>query len=168
MRQAVVTGATGGIGAACARTLVARGARVALIARSADRLESLASTLGPAAEAVPCDVTDGAAIRAAFDAIAPPDVVVTCAGGNRPQPLLDLTEEALDWTLATHVRGAILTTQAAARRMIAEDRGGAIVHVTSQMGHVGAPPARPTARRSTPSRARRRRWRSSSRVTGSA
>jgi NAD(P)-dependent dehydrogenase (short-subunit alcohol dehydrogenase family) len=132
---AVVTGATGGLGRACAHALSRAGARVALIARSREPLEVLAAELG--GEAVPCDVTDAAQVHGAFARLDPPAVLVVCAGGNRPEPFLDVTEEALDWSWRVNVRGAFLTTQAAAARMIG--RGGAIVFVTSQMGHVGAP-----------------------------
>jgi NAD(P)-dependent dehydrogenase (short-subunit alcohol dehydrogenase family) len=134
---AVITGATGGLGRACAHAFARGGARVALLSRSRDALEALAREIGDGAEAVPCDVTDGAQVRAAFAALAPPAVLVTCAGGNRPEPFLDVDEEALDWSWRLNVRGAFLTAQAAAARMIG--RGGAIVFVTSQMGHVGAP-----------------------------
>jgi NAD(P)-dependent dehydrogenase (short-subunit alcohol dehydrogenase family) len=131
----VVTGATGGLGGACAHALARAGARVALLSRSPDALDELARDIG--GEPVPCDVTDAAQVRAAFARLEPPAVLVVCAGGNRPEPFLDVTEEALDWSWRLNVRGAFLTAQAAAARMIG--RGGAIVFVTSQMGHVGAP-----------------------------
>jgi NAD(P)-dependent dehydrogenase (short-subunit alcohol dehydrogenase family) len=134
---AVITGATGGLGRACALAFARAGARVALLSRSPSALAALAREIGPAAEAVPCDVTDGAAVRAAFARLDPPAVLVACAGGNRPQPFLDVTEDALDWSWRLNVRGTFLTAQAAAARM--GGGGGAIVLVTSQMGHVGAP-----------------------------
>jgi NAD(P)-dependent dehydrogenase (short-subunit alcohol dehydrogenase family) len=134
---AVVTGATGGLGRACAHALAHAGARVALLSRSRPALEALADEIGGAAQVVPCDVTDGAQVRAAFAELAPPAVLVACAGGNRPQPFLDVREDALDWSWRLNVRGAFLSAQAAASRMAG--RGGAIVFVTSQMGHVGAP-----------------------------
>jgi NAD(P)-dependent dehydrogenase (short-subunit alcohol dehydrogenase family) len=129
---AVITGGTGGLGRACAIAFLREGARVALLSRSP---EALATELG--AEAVRCDVTDGALVRAAFARLDPPDVLVVCAGGNRPQAFLDVTEAGLDWSWRLNVRGAFLVAQAAAARMVG--RGGAIVLVTSQMGHVGAP-----------------------------
>jgi NAD(P)-dependent dehydrogenase (short-subunit alcohol dehydrogenase family) len=136
---AVVTGATGGLGRACALAFARSGARVALVSRSRPALEALATEIGSAADVVPCDVTDGAQVRAAFARLEPPAVVVTCAGGNRPQPFLEVTEEALDWSWRLNVRGAFVTAQAAAARMVGANRGGAIVLVSSQMGHVGAP-----------------------------
>jgi NAD(P)-dependent dehydrogenase (short-subunit alcohol dehydrogenase family) len=134
---AVVTGATGGLGRACAHAFARAGAPVALLSRSRAPLEALAREIGDRAEPVPCDVTDAAQVRATFAALAPPAVLVACAGGNRPEPFLDVDEEALDWSWRLYVRGAFLTAQAAAARMIGH--GGAIVFVSSQMGHVGAP-----------------------------
>jgi NAD(P)-dependent dehydrogenase (short-subunit alcohol dehydrogenase family) len=92
---AVITGATGGLGRACALAFAAGGARVALLSRAPERL---AREIGAAAQAVPCDVSDGEQVRAAFARLDPPDVLVVCAGGNRPQPFLDVTEETLDWS----------------------------------------------------------------------
>jgi NAD(P)-dependent dehydrogenase (short-subunit alcohol dehydrogenase family) len=136
-RVAVVTGAGGGLGSACCEALAAAGARLVLMGRSRATLEPVAErTDGRVLE---CDVTDCRQVRRAFADLDRVDVLVTCAGGNRPQPFLDVDERDLDWSLALNVRGAFLTAQAAATRMVAIGRGGAIVHVTSQMGHVGAP-----------------------------
>jgi NAD(P)-dependent dehydrogenase (short-subunit alcohol dehydrogenase family) len=83
-------------------------------------------------------VTDAAAVRAALAEPERVDVLVTCAGGNRPCPFLEVSEADLDWSLALNVRGAFVAAQAAAARMAEAGAGGAIVHVSSQMGHVGA------------------------------
>jgi NAD(P)-dependent dehydrogenase (short-subunit alcohol dehydrogenase family) len=139
---AVVTGATGGLGAACSRALARAGATVALMSRSADDLDELAGAIrtdGGRALAVPCDVTDAERVADAFAALDPPDVLVTCAGGNRPRAFLEVDERDLAWSWRLNVLGTFLAAQAAARRMVAAGRAGAIVNVTSQMGHVGAP-----------------------------
>jgi NAD(P)-dependent dehydrogenase (short-subunit alcohol dehydrogenase family) len=136
-RVAVITGGSGGLGAACAEALAAAGAEPVVVGRSAAALEAVAARTG--GRAVPCDVTDAGEVRAAFAGLDAVDVLVTCAGGNRPQPFLEVEPDALEWSLALNVRGAFLCAQAAAARMAAAGRGGAIVHVTSQMGHVGAP-----------------------------
>jgi NAD(P)-dependent dehydrogenase (short-subunit alcohol dehydrogenase family) len=139
---AVVTGATGGLGRACSHALARAGWTVALVSRSAAALAALAQEIesaGGRAVASPCDVTDGAQVDAAFAALDAPDVLVTCAGGNRPRPFLEVGEGDLDWSWRLNVLGTFLTAQAAARRMVGRGREGAIVHVTSQMGHVGAP-----------------------------
>jgi NAD(P)-dependent dehydrogenase (short-subunit alcohol dehydrogenase family) len=134
----VVTGATGGLGSACVRAFAAEGAELLLIARRREPLEALAAEVGGARIAA-CDVTDRAALAEALSTGPAPRILVTCAGGNRPQPFLDVTDEALEWSWQLNVRAAFLAGQLSARRMIAAGDGGAIVHVTSQMGHVGAP-----------------------------
>jgi NAD(P)-dependent dehydrogenase (short-subunit alcohol dehydrogenase family) len=141
-RLAVVTGASGGLGQACARALAAAGADLVLIARRPRPLHALASeilTVGGTARAAPCDVTSRAELEEALGAGPPPRVLVTCAGGNRPEPFVDVSDEALEWSWRLNVRAAFVTAQLCARRMITAGDGGAIVHVSSQMGHVGAP-----------------------------
>lgn len=139
---AVVTGASGGLGRACALALSAAGAEVVLVARRPAPLEQVAADIaahGGRARAAPCDATDRAALERALAVGEPPRVLVTCAGGNRPEPFLDVSDEALDWSWRLNVRAAFIAGQICARRMIDAGVGGAIVHVTSQMGHVGAP-----------------------------
>ena len=68
--HAVVTGASRGIGLAIARALVALGARVALVARSADVLAREAAALGERATPLPCDVSDAGAVREAVAELA--------------------------------------------------------------------------------------------------
>lgn len=66
------------------------------------------------------------------------DILVKNAGGNRPGPFVEVEAEDLDFILDLNVRSVFRVSQAAARVMIAAD-GGAIVHMSSQMGHVGSP-----------------------------
>jgi NAD(P)-dependent dehydrogenase (short-subunit alcohol dehydrogenase family) len=137
---AAITGASGGIGSACARALADAGADVVLMSRGREPLEALAAGIGPRATAMVCDVTDAAQVARTFAALDPPaTVLVTCAGGNRPERFLDVSPDALYWSWRLNVRGTFLTAQAAARAMVDREVGGSIVHVTSQMGHVGAP-----------------------------
>jgi NAD(P)-dependent dehydrogenase (short-subunit alcohol dehydrogenase family) len=136
-RVAVVTGAGGGLGSACAQALAGAGASLLLLGRTAAPLRAVAERTGGRIEV--CDVTDSARVHAVLGSLHAVDVLVTCAGGNRPQPFLEVDDAALEWSWALNVRGAFVSAQAAARRMLARGGGGAIVHVTSQMGHVGAP-----------------------------
>jgi NAD(P)-dependent dehydrogenase (short-subunit alcohol dehydrogenase family) len=133
---ALVTGATGGIGRACARALAGAGAKVVLLGRSREAIEALAVELGALA-APPCDLRRPALVRRVVDQLPAPDILVGCAGGNRPTPFLGLRDEDLAWSWETNVVAALAPAQAAARRMVAGGRRGAIVTVTSQMGHVG-------------------------------
>ena len=141
-KTAVVTGAGRGLGRGCALVLAELGAHVVAAARSADELEALADEIaraGGSAEALALDMTDSAAVRRAFAGLERVDVLVNNAGWNRPQTFLEVEEEALDAMLALNVKGAFIAAQAAARRMVAAGEGGAIVNMSSQMGHVGGP-----------------------------
>ena len=139
---AVVTGASGGLGRACALALASAGADLVLIARRPQPLRALAADIvraGGSARTASCDVTDRAALEDVLALGPPPRILVTCAGGNRPEPFVAVSEDALEWSWQLNVRAAFVAGQLCARRMIEAGAGGAIVHVTSQMGHVGAP-----------------------------
>jgi NAD(P)-dependent dehydrogenase (short-subunit alcohol dehydrogenase family) len=139
---AVVTGASGGLGRACALALAHTGAHLVVIARRAAPLNALSAEIraaGGSVRAAPCDVTSRAELEEALGPGPPPRVLVTCAGGNRPEPFVDVSDAALDWSWRLNVRAAFVAGQLCARRMIAAGSGGTIVHVSSQMGHVGAP-----------------------------
>ena len=111
---AVVTGATGGIGAACARALRAAGARVTLVGRSEAALARLAREIG-AETAPPCDLRRPESVREVFDGLPAPDVLIGCCGGNRPAPFLEMRDEDLAWAWETNVVAALAPAQAAAR-----------------------------------------------------
>ena len=139
-RRALVTGAGGGIGAACSRALADAGADVVLVGRSKERLEGAASHVrqaGRLAWCRECDVTDSRAVERTVAADAPIHVLVNAAGGNVPEPFADVSEKNLDELLALNVKGTFITTQAVVRRMLAGGEGGAVVNISSQMGHVG-------------------------------
>jgi NAD(P)-dependent dehydrogenase (short-subunit alcohol dehydrogenase family) len=144
-RTALVTGAGRGIGRACAIALAQAGAEVWLAARTRDEIEQAAAEIraaGGTAHAVSCDVLKTDELRNTVAAIPVLDVLVNNAGSNLPEPFVEVSEEHLDRLLALNVRAAFLAAQAAARKMLeAPDRkarGGAILNMSSQMGHVGA------------------------------
>ncbi len=139
-RRALVTGAGRGIGLAAAAALAEYGANVTLIARGEDEIRAAADEIrraGGSAEAVSIDVTDLAAVRELFAGRPAYDIVVNNAGTNRPKPALDVTEPDYDAVLNLNVKSAFFVAQAAARRMIDENVSGSLIHVGSQMGHVG-------------------------------
>jgi len=144
-RVALVTGAGRGLGLAAAIGLAQAGAEVYLVSRTFAELERAADSIrsdGGAATPLACDVTSGAQVRDAVGRLPRLDILVNNAGGNVPEPFVDVTEERLDRVLNLNVRAAFLVAQAAARKMLEagdrKERGGAMVNVSSQMGHVGA------------------------------
>ena len=135
-RRAIVTGGASGIGAATARLLRDRGARVAVIDRAGGAH-------------IVADVRDAAAVDAAVRAAeellgGPADVVVASAGVYRIAPLLDIAPEDWDDVLAINLRGVFLTGRTAARRMVESVRPGAIVNLASTAALV-SDAAEPTA-----------------------
>jgi NAD(P)-dependent dehydrogenase (short-subunit alcohol dehydrogenase family) len=140
-RNALVTGAGRGIGAAAATALAEAGARVTLCARTAREIEELAAALrdrGFAAQPLPLDVTDIDGFRAAIDAAEPFNIFVNNAGTNRPNLFVDVPIADFDLVMNLNVRAAYFAAQAVTRRLIAARKGGSIINISSQMGHVGA------------------------------
>lgn len=139
-RTVVVTGASRGLGLACAEAFAAQGAEVVLVSRGTEELERAAAAIrarGGHARAVACDVTQPADVHELFAGLGRCDVLINNAGGNRPQPFVDVDLATLDQLIMLNVRAMFVTAQAAARRMIAQ-RSGVILNMSSQMGHVGA------------------------------
>ncbi len=140
-QRVLVTGAGRGIGAAIACAFAAAGAAaVTLLARGAEALDRVAAdvrALGAEAHALPCDVTNPAALRDAFAQTGLVDTLVCAAGTNVPQPLDAIDLATADRLWALNVRAGLQAAQEAVRRM--PPSGGAIVFLSSQMGHVGAP-----------------------------
>lgn len=138
-RRALVTGAGRGIGLAMATALAEAGAAVTLVARSAGEIEEAAAAIGNGAVAATLDVSDLDAVAAFFTAREPFHVLVNNAGTNRPKPMWDVTEADYDAVLDLNLKAAFFVAQACARRMIETGTQGSLIHMGSQMGHVGGP-----------------------------
>jgi NAD(P)-dependent dehydrogenase (short-subunit alcohol dehydrogenase family) len=139
-KRALVTGAGRGIGVACAAALAQVGAHVTLLARTGDEIEAVAAALraeGRAADCLVADVTDAASLGPLLDARASYDILVNNAGTNRPMHFLEVTPEDFDAVAALNLRATFFVSQLVARRLAAEKRPGSIIHMSSQMGHVG-------------------------------
>ncbi|MDP4992605.1 MAG: SDR family oxidoreductase, partial [Marivita lacus] len=111
---------------------------VIVAARNAVQVQAAVNEMAQAgfsAEALVLDVTDVAAVRDAFDAIGPVDVLVNSAGLARHSPALETTPEDFDAVAAVNIKAAYFLAQAAARQMVG--RGGSIIQISSQMAHVG-------------------------------
>jgi len=147
-KVAIVTGASRGIGAAAARVFAESGAAVAVAARTADALESVAQEIiaaGGQAIAVPTDVTDAEAVERLVDTTVQRfgqlDIALNNAGGgiSGKAALADVPTEDLDWALNLDLRGAFLSMKYEVSAML-ESGGGAIVNVSSGAGRkAGAP-----------------------------
>ena len=147
-RVAVVTGASGVLGGAIARGLAAAGARVALLARRRDRLESLAQEIGQSALVLEADVLDAAQLEHAratvLDRWGRIDALVNAAGGNVPaatvgeRSFFDLPTAALDDVVRLNFHGTVIPSQVFGAAML---RNGettptrSIVNVSSMAAH---------------------------------
>ena len=145
-RTVLVAGAGRGIGRSAAIALAHAGAEVWLMARTQSELDSAVSELkvaGARAHALVCDVTDSAAVKRAVAALPMLDVLVNNAGTNIPEPFVNVSEANLDKVLDLNIRAMFITAQAAVKKMLEsperKSRGGSVINITSQMGHVGAP-----------------------------
>jgi NAD(P)-dependent dehydrogenase (short-subunit alcohol dehydrogenase family) len=139
-KLALVTGAGRGIGRAIALALAEAGAELVLLSRTGRELEAVAEEVrarGSSARPIVCDVTDGEAVAAAFAGLARLDILVNNAGVNRPLPFLEVDEETLDRMLALNVKAPFRVAQHAVRLMLL-GKGGVVVNMSSQMGHVGS------------------------------
>jgi NAD(P)-dependent dehydrogenase (short-subunit alcohol dehydrogenase family) len=141
-RHAAVTGAGRGIGRRCATALAEAGAdRVTVIGRTPAALEETAALVeaaGALAIVLVADVTDPAFLTET-SALGDLDILVNNAGTNEPAPFLEVTEESFDRIFDLNVRSLYFLTQHAVRAMVTAGRPGAIVNLSSQMGHVGSP-----------------------------
>jgi NAD(P)-dependent dehydrogenase (short-subunit alcohol dehydrogenase family) len=135
-KVALVTGAGKGIGRACAANLAAAGAHVIAVARTEADLKSLEAAHMGQIEAWVADVTKESFLQR-IQSLDKLDVLVNNVGTNRPQPFTEVERSALDLVLDLNVRIAFLVAQAAARVMVRQG-SGSIIHMGSQMGHVGA------------------------------
>jgi len=141
-RRALVTGAGRGIGLALAAALAEAGAGVTLVARSGDEVAAGADAIrarGDRADAAALDVTDLSAVAGFFAERPAYDVLVNNAGTNRPMPMHHVAEVDYDAVLDLNLKAAFFVAQGCVRRMLDAGVGGSLIHVGSQMGHVGGP-----------------------------
>lgn len=141
-RRALVTGGTRGIGLGAATVLAEAGAEVTITARTASDIATVVAALeasGLSARGAALDVTDTQAVAAFLEAQPPFDILVNSAGGARHANFLDVTEADYDAILALNLKSTLFVSQGVARKLIAAGRPGSIIHISSQMGHVGGP-----------------------------
>lgn len=141
-KSALVTGASGGIGAAIAHALHGAGATVGLSGTRVDPLETLAADLGSRAHVLPCDLGDRAALEAlpkgAVAAMGGLDILVNNAGIARDQVLMRMSDDDWDKVLDVNLTAAMRLCRGAVRPMM-KARWGRIVNIGSIVGLTGNP-----------------------------
>ena len=142
-QTAIVTGASQGLGRAIAIALGESGARVACVARNAEKLAETVAAIesaGGAAEAMPANVTDKEAVEAIVDRVATDwgrlDILVNNAGITRDNLLPAMTDEQWDDVININLRGTFLFTRAASKIMM-RARYGRIINMSSVSGLIG-------------------------------
>ncbi len=141
-RGALITGASGGIGAAIARTLHANGANVAMSGTRVERLEALAADLGERSYVVPADLSDGDAVdalpAAAEAALGSLDILINNAGLARDNLAMRMKDDEWQAVIDVNLTAAFRLSRAVLRGMM-KSRWGRIISVTSVVGATGNP-----------------------------
>lgn len=139
-KNALIAGASSGIGMACAVALAEHGAEVTLAARRTEALQDIAAEMtarGWKARVLQLDVADVEATAEAVAENGPFDILVNSAGLARHGKAVETAPEDFDAVMGVNVRGAYFLTQAVAKGLIAAGRPGSLINISSQMGHVG-------------------------------
>ena len=139
-KSALVTGASSGIGAACAVALAQAGAHVFAAARRGDKLEGLAKDVqaeGGKMTPVSLDVTDHDAMATFIEEKGPFDILLNSAGMARHSPSMDTTEEDFDAVVDINLKSAYFLSQRVAKGLIKASKPGSIINISSQMALVG-------------------------------
>jgi 2-deoxy-D-gluconate 3-dehydrogenase len=137
-KRALITGASSGIGRACAAAMAQAGASVVCAARTAGPLNETVNEMraqGWDATALQLDQTDLDQLETAMNE--PFDVVINSAGMGRHKPALETTPEDFDAVMSLNLRSAYFLSKYAASAMKGAGINGSIIHLSSQMGHVG-------------------------------
>jgi 3-oxoacyl-[acyl-carrier protein] reductase len=141
-KTALVTGATGAIGGAIARTLHAQGATVALSGTRREVLDALAGELKDRVHVLPCDLADKDAVEAlvpsAEEKMTKLDILVANAGVNQDNLFVSLTDEAWDKVIAVNLTATFRLTRAAVKTMMRR-RWGRVIGISSIVGYTGNP-----------------------------
>jgi len=139
---ALITGASGGIGSAIARTLAGQGARLAVSGSNAEKLEGFRAELAGDHVALACNLSDGAAVDAlvpqAVEALGQLDILVNNAGVTRDNLAMRMKDEEWSDVIRINLEAAFRLARAALRPMM-RARFGRIVSITSVVGSTGNP-----------------------------
>lgn len=141
-KTALVTGASGGIGSAIAKSLHGQGATVALSGTRVEALEAVAAELGERTHILPCNLSDSAAVDAlpkqAEEAMGQLDILVNNAGVTKDNIFMRMKDEEWDTVLAVNLTASFRLARACMRGMM-KRRWGRIISITSVVGTMGNP-----------------------------
>ena len=141
-KSALVTGASGGIGAEIARSLHAAGAQVGISGTRTEPLEALAVELGAGAHVLPCNLSDMAAVdalpKAAIEAMGAVDILVNNAGITRDNLFMRMSDEEWSDVLAVNLTATMKLCKGVMRGMM-KARWGRIINISSIVGATGNP-----------------------------
>jgi NAD(P)-dependent dehydrogenase (short-subunit alcohol dehydrogenase family) len=141
-KTALVVGASSGIGLGAAVALAQAGAHAVVAARRTDSLTSLVEALtseGYSAEALTLDISDLESTAEAVEKHGPFDILVNSAGLAKHSATTDTTVADYDSVTNVNVKAAYFLTQAVAKGLLAADKPGSLINISSQMAHVGGP-----------------------------
>lgn len=141
-KRALVTGGTRGIGLGAAVALAEAGAEVTIAARTAEDIERVVNEMAAAglnAEGVALDITDSDTVAAFVGDVEPFQVLVNSAGTARHSVFADITPANYQAVMDLNVAATLFVSQAVVGKLVAAGLPGSIIHVSSQMGHVGGP-----------------------------
>jgi NAD(P)-dependent dehydrogenase (short-subunit alcohol dehydrogenase family) len=139
-KKVLVTGASSGIGLACATALAEAGGEVVLAARREDKLVEAVAAMtarGWKASALRLDVANVTEVEVGVAKHGPFDVLVNSAGLARHSPAVETTPEDFDAVMNVNLRGAYFVTRCVAKGLIAAGKPGSLINMSSQMAHVG-------------------------------
>ncbi len=141
-KNALITGASGGIGGAIARALHAQGATVALSGTRQGPLDELAAELGARSYVLPCNLSDSAAVdalpKAAADAMGSLDILVNNAGITKDNLFMRMSDDEFSTVIDINLTATFRLCRASLRGMM-KARWGRIINITSVVGHSGNP-----------------------------
>ncbi len=141
-KRALVTGGTRGIGLGAAVALAEAGAAVTVAARTAPDVEAVVNEMAAAglpAEGVALDITDSEAVAVFVEDVDMFDILVNSAGTARHSDFADITPEDYRAVMDVNLAATIFVSQAVVGTLVAAGKPGSIIHISSQMGHVGGP-----------------------------
>lgn len=134
---AIVTGGGKGLGRACVLGLASAGAHVIAAARTKSDLNEVKSHYPDKIEIWTEDVLEDT-LYARIEKLEHLDILVGCAGGNKPEPITEISLDTIDWMLDLNVKSIFRASQSAAKVML-KNGSGTIINISSQMGHIGSP-----------------------------